>query len=316
MNRTSIPIVCRKLFDLEGFAPGWKIADLGVGPGHDPIVSMWRLQKILGSGWQWQVGLLDEKGSWFREVSLPDPIGVPGREGKHWDIRPFLNNTWLYLEYESDHSVIRIFDDNWHQIRTFQIGSLPDIAVTSAGHIWARYNDQGIYSGQDIAASGLCCLNISGEPIYLHDKAVEATYAPHDPIYETLLIDDCYAINLVSDNEVWAYFYTDFPLVSIVDHRIDHVWTSVPVKGAHAFAVGDEHALFSGGYDEKHLNLVDLPTMANVQLQPVDQRREPVEYKHWLSVGQANTLYLVNERTIHAVTVTEAIEAANSRSRI
>ncbi len=48
MNQRATSIVCRKIFDVDEAAPGWKIADVGVGPAHDPVVSIWRFENRLG----------------------------------------------------------------------------------------------------------------------------------------------------------------------------------------------------------------------------------------------------------------------------
>ena len=53
--------------------------------------------------------------------------------------------------------------------------------------------------------------------------------------------------------------------------------------------------------------------MEIIQLQPIDRHGTPIDYVGWRSAGQADMLYLVNEQTIHAVTVAEAIAAANAQ---
>ena len=312
MNLLTQPIVCRKLFDVEEFAPGWTIADVGVGPAHDPVISMWSLPRKVGSGWRWRAGLLGNAGSGLREVRLPDPINESIGVGKRWDVRPDVGKAWIFMQHGSEQSTVRILDEEGCQIRSLSIGGLPHIQVTDKGEIWARYNDEGVFSGDDHASSGLCCFDQSGSTIYRHNQMIEARYSPDEPEYKTLFISDCYAMNLVSGEEIWTYFSTEFPLVRIVNHQIVAVWDDLPVKGSNGFAIGSGHALFGGSYHDRLLHLVDLASMRAVQLKPLDRDGAQIEYSYWASVGQADTLYLVNEQAIHAVTVSEAIAATST----
>ena len=249
----------------------------------------------------------------LREVRLPDPINESIGVAKVWELRPFVGNTWLYLFYESGHSFVRVLDEDGHQLRAFSIGGLPNIGVTDTGEIWARYNDEGVFSGDEYASSGLCCFDQSGSTIYRHNQMIEARYSPDEPEYKTLFISDCYAMNLVSAEEIWTYFSTEFPLVRIVNRQIVAVWDDLPVKGSNGFAIGSGHALFGGSYHDRLLHLVDLASMRAVQLKPLDGDGAQIEYSYWASVGQADTLYLVNEQAIHAVTVSGAIAVTSTQ---
>jgi hypothetical protein len=62
-------------------------------------------------------------------------------------------------------------------------------------------------------------------------------------------IADCYALNVVSDSEVWACYYTDFPLVRIGPRDATRGWRT-DVVGAGAIVANGEDALFFGGYKE------------------------------------------------------------------
>ena len=64
-------------------------------------------------------------------------------------------------------------------------------------------------------------------------------------------MSDCYALNVESESVVWCYYYRDFPLVRLRDHKVDAYWRHMPVAGSDAFAIHVGHALFRGGYGEE-----------------------------------------------------------------
>ena len=54
------------------------------------------------------------------------------------------------------------------------------------------------------------------------------------------------------NEDVWCYYYTDFPIVRIKDRAIADYWES-PVQGASRFSVSFPYILFVGGYKDKSL---------------------------------------------------------------
>lgn len=68
-------------------------------------------------------------------------------------------------------------------------------------------------------------------------------------------IVDCYALNAVSGNEVWCYYYTGFPLVKIVNKTIENYW-HMPVHGSSCFAIYQDYALLYGGYHDGGNDLI------------------------------------------------------------
>jgi hypothetical protein len=115
--------------------------------------------------------------------------------------------------------------------------------VTSRGEVWTSFFDEGVFGNygwtDPIGASGLVAWDATGQKLY----EFEAESNAGD-------ISDCYALNVASDDDVWCYYYTDFPLVHLHKHRIASTW-SLPVHGSHAFAVCGDCALFAGAYRER-----------------------------------------------------------------
>jgi hypothetical protein len=131
---------------------------------------------------------------------------------------------------------------------------IQDVAVTPEGLIWTSYFDEGVFGNfgwtDPLGASGLVA--------WQQDGTVAYTYQPGDELDH---VCDCYAMNACG-NDVWICYYTDFPLVLIRDGAVAAHWT-IPVSGADAFAISEDHALLRGGYenpDEYHLLELSRPS--------------------------------------------------------
>lgn len=110
---------------------------------------------------------------------------------------------------------------------------ITDVQVTSNGIIWAGYGDEGVL--------GLVAWDLSGKQVY--------KFTPSNGLY---YIVHCYALNVVSNDDVWFYYYTEFPLVRLKSHKVEGVW-NIPISGSDVFAVSGSKVLFQGGYGETHL---------------------------------------------------------------
>jgi hypothetical protein len=142
---------------------------------------------------------------------------------------------------------------------------IQDVQITAGGEIWVSYSDEGVFGnygwglGSDsppIGASGLVCFDTNAKKTWSYEAPVGL--GP---------IDDCYALN-VGREVIWAYYYSDFPLVRIGRDRQIQAWRT-GIGGATAIAVDESRVLFFGGYgDDEHRCLVgelgDLPSMATV----------------------------------------------------
>lgn len=178
--------------------------------------------------------------------------------------------------------------------------AIEHVQTTSRGEIWAAYFDEGISTDHPLSWPGLVAFDRQGTPVY--------RYQPHAPLD---VIADCYALNLASHNEAWICYYTDFPLVQLRDHRIVRHWT-VPVYGAHAFAVHRRHALFAGGYDARHTyTLLELGDSASASVVAtfdlVDEHGEPLQAERVR--GRGDTLYLHRDDRVYACDIHQAVSA-------
>ncbi len=121
---------------------------------------------------------------------------------------------------------------------------IESIQVTSKGMIWTSYFDEGIFGNygwdKPVGASGLVARDALGEILY-----------EFQPTAGLDSICDCYALNVASDDDVWLYYYTEFPLVHVHRNQIKSVW-NMPLRGSHAFAISGSHALFHVKYKDRH----------------------------------------------------------------
>lgn len=106
------------------------------------------------------------------------------------------------------------------------------------------YFDEGIFGNlgwhRPIGANGLLRFNQRGDRLY--------EYGPASGLQSMV---DCYAMNAVSEEELWCYYYTEFPLVRMVGDRIVESW-ECPIKGAAVFATDGHRVLMQGGYEQRH----------------------------------------------------------------
>lgn len=63
-------------------------------------------------------------------------------------------------------------------------------------------------------------------------------------------IDDCYALNVINDDEIWFYYYTDFLLCRIKNNRVDYF--EPKLSGSDGFLVYDKYVLFRGVYNNQN----------------------------------------------------------------
>ncbi|RYD53854.1 MAG: hypothetical protein EOP83_22815 [Verrucomicrobiaceae bacterium] len=102
----------------------------------------------------------------------------------------------------------RLYHTDGRFLRGVTLGDgIQDVAVTPDGLIWTSYFDEGVFGGLGRRAT----LESSGLVAWRPDGTVAYTYEPPNGLGG---ISDCYAMNACG-NDVWIYYYTDFPLVLI-----------------------------------------------------------------------------------------------------
>ena len=116
-----------------------------------------------------------------------------------------LADGWILCEARGGCAVI--YNPQGKALGTFDLGdAIKDVLATGGGKIWVSYFDEEVY-GRGIGNQGAVCFDSSGRVIFKYFEFAEPLGLP--------FIDDCYAINVVSEDEVWLSYYSDFPLVGI-----------------------------------------------------------------------------------------------------
>ncbi len=145
---------------------------------------------------------------------------------------------------EEDNAYVFGWDGTEH--RHFMLGDgIEDIQVSRAGHVWVSYFDEGVYGGLKWGGSGDSDPPASAG-LLSTDRMGTILWRYHAPDGWGH-IDSCYALN-VGDDETWAYYYSDFPLIRIRPGGEISVWRT-GVAGARAIAVDNgRRVLFFEGY--------------------------------------------------------------------
>ncbi len=218
---------------------------------------------------------------------------LPTTENYH-HVQTLRGGRWLLVRgraaSERDRNV-RVYEVDGTPGPAFHAGDgVEDVQATEGGQIWVSYFDEGVFGDTPLGRAGLACLDPDGRPAF---RLTDLT----DPVLQSMA--DCYALNVRSDREAWLCFYTDFPLVRLVDWRVAGHWR-VPVAGSHGFAVTGDRVLFGGSYTKPHaLFLGRLGTTRFVELTPAAAGGGPLR-KFW-AFGRRHLLFLATADALYSV---------------
>ncbi len=120
-------------------------------------------------------------------------------------------------------------------------------ARVEGDRVWVSYFDEGVFGNygwglpnslEPIGSSGLVAFDMAGRKTFEYDPMKAGTKP----------IADAYALNVLSEEEVWVYHYTDFPIVRIAGGQYA-VW-KCGYGGAHGLAIADDMILLVGAYGD------------------------------------------------------------------
>ena len=181
---------------------------------------------------------------------------------------------------------------------------IQSVQTTSGGVIWTSYFDEGVFGNYGwqtpVGASGLVAWNAAGNNLF--------EYEPPEGLDS---ICDCYALNVASEEDVWLYYYTEFPLVRLRRYEIESAW-KMPLAGSGAFAISAGHALFRGGYkDPNTYQLFSLvPHGKPVLLAKIELRDE--RGRKLLAdrvVGRNDSIHLLSDGFLYRIDVQTVLAA-------
>lgn len=193
------------------------------------------------------------------------------------------------------------YDWRGHEIRRFTAGDgIQDVRTTPNGATWVSYFDEGVFGNNGWSSPGPECIGASGCVCFDADGRLCFQFSADDA--GTDPICDAYAMNVVGDDDVWLYFYTEFPLVHIFRGGY-RVW-ACGLAGAQALAARDSRVLLFGDYTRRNLVRVlrlgaGGKAINEAELLLTDERDVALDNARAFGVGQ--NLYLLRGREVLVV---------------
>lgn len=199
----------------------------------------------------------------------------------------------------------RVYTRDGKFVHSILLGDgIQSVQTTSDGIIWTSYFDEGIFGNYGwqapFGASGLVAWDSGGNRLY--------EFEPAEGL-DTMC--DCYALNVESDEDVWCYYYTEFPLVHLRDRRIETFWEA-PISGSSAFAISAGHALFSGGYKERDIYYLfsleaerRMKEIGRIELQDPDGNKLVAERV----IGRADSINFLSGGNLYGVDIKAVLKA-------
>ena len=209
-------------------------------------------------------------------------------------VQPLPDGRWLLVRGRSGGASdrnARVYEATGAPGPAFHAGDgIADVQATEKGRIWVSYFDEGVFGNTPLGQSGLVRLEPNGRPSFRLGDLPDAVLRS---------MADCYALNVCSDQETWLYFYTDFPLVRLVDGRVSGHWR-VPVEGRTGSPwpmTGCFSAAATTG--RSPCSWGSRAGTAFAELTPVDERGKPL--RRFRTFGRRHLLFLATEEALHSV---------------
>jgi hypothetical protein len=276
--------------DVPALPSGWEVAAMGIGPQFEVLIlaadAPFETRREVGRVSRYRVYRLAQEST---EESLE--LTAPARAA-YMFVQPMGEDVLLVAStaYEGLERNAHLWSWDGHLVASLSLGDgIEDVQVTASSEIWVSYFDEGVFS--DRGEPGLACFDKGGERIFAYTDLDNRDGVPP--------IDDCYALNVVSSNEVWLYYYSAFPLVRLVDKRVAGIWPRAPGLGAHAFAVGERSVLFAGDYGDRTAITRYFPESGRSEMAHAIGDGLRLDFTR--AIGRANRLYLVANSAIWLV---------------
>ena len=245
------------LNDVREDLQGYIIIDSSLGPKNEIcILAIQNIPELIDGSFP--PTKTKEKNDYRVIIHDQDGKKIIELNNQNWNyhfVQPIDENNFLLVcarsyYYESGKYDLnaKVFDRFGNQIREFLLGDgIQNVYVTKENKIWTSYFDEGVYGNYGwevpIGRNGLRAWDSNGNEIYQYPNSDQNKY----------FIDDCYALNIVADEEVWFYFYLDFSLARYNNGQIEYF--KPDIAGSDGFIMYDDFVLFRDGYG-KHDNYI------------------------------------------------------------
>ena len=124
----------------------------------------------------------------------------------------------------------------------------------------------------------------------------DAVSYPDEP-----MIYDCYALNVVDDDEVFCYFYDDFRVYSVRELVIEPLQQSSTISGAKGLLVHGRNIALLGSYHDKTVRISDADSDHVVTAQLVTNDGRAMYPDEWVVRGWR--LFVLSDMTIWSWTL-------------
>lgn len=252
MSKTNIKVQLQPTIDLTGYIEGYTIQSIRLGPDQrifvllidripDRIKGMF-VQASLNAPRTYKILIIDE--GQIHEVVLTN------QSFHYHEVQPLQDQLLLvgarchYYGHNRYDLNARVYDRYGHVLHDFLLGDgIEHVQATSEGTIWTGYFDEGIFGNYGwnppVGQAGLLAWDAQGNRLYTNDQAD---------------IMDCYALNVVSNEDIWFYYYTDFMLGHITGGTANPQleWINPQISGSSGFCTDGYHFLFRGGYNDSN----------------------------------------------------------------
>lgn len=193
------------------------------------------------------------------------------------------------------------YDWDGGELRRFTAGDgIQDLRTTPNGSTWASYFDEGIFGNYGWNDPGPECIGSSGCVRFDDEGKANFHFSPEAA--QTDAICDVYAMNVIDNEDVWLYFYTEFPIIHISNGNY-RVW-DCGISGAQGLAVDESRVLLLGDYKQRNLvRILHLgpERMVSVEAEMLltDESGVAIDNAHAFGVGKE--LYLFRDREVMLV---------------
>lgn len=306
MSKSNNTIKVRRLFGISEVVGDRHLIALTVGPHLNPVALSLEQPpdyRIERPGWASFPKRRADRPNRFRIHHRTgdgwQALDLPETDENYHAVQPIGSDEWLLVRGRAqgdDDRNAHVYDAAGRHVRSFHAGDgIQDVQATEDGRIWVSFFDEGVFGNTKLGGAGLVCLDARGRCLFRFTDVLGGGVPD---------ICDCYALNVVSDREVWLCYYTDFPLVRLVDGQVADFWPGLPVSGSSGFAVEGDMALFAGGYEDREfLFLVRLGEKRVLKVRPTDEQGRPLT--KFTAFGRGGRLLLQTDEALRSVDVAE-----------
>jgi hypothetical protein len=302
-----LTLTATRVLDLE-VPDGWDLITVAVGANADPLLLLWERPEHLP---------LDDDElrhpgvtAIRRRAAGPNrfrlihyrPEGIttldlPETNQNYYYVQPLPDETYLLIQTwpQDQRPNADVYDASGNLLRSWDAGGgIEHVQASTDGRVWIGYFDEGVYS-RTSGRAGVNWYDAEGRVLLSYNGGIaNGRDIPG--------IDDSYAMNVVSDAEIWLWYYMAFPLVRLIDGKITGFWPNLsaraPVEGAKGIAVLGGQVLFFGPYKQKdraYLVSLETPRVEEVIIQGMEGQQ--IRYV----LGRGSRLYFVTERSLFMV---------------